>query len=73
MLGFYYRGRLQRRIFFWFLISIAMTAAVVSIVSFRSGSLYGPGWVRPRARVRDQPIQRGMGPARAARRARRAR
>ena len=55
MLGFYYRGRLQRRIFFWFLISIAMTAAVVSIVSFRSGSLYGPGgYERVRAFVTHQ-------------------
>jgi len=55
MLGFYYRGRLQRRIFFWFLISIAMTAAVVSIVSFRSGSLYGPaGYDRVRAFVINQ-------------------
>jgi two-component system, OmpR family, sensor kinase len=53
--GFYFRGRLQRRIFFWFLISIAMTAVVVSLVSFRSGSLYGPaGYDRVRAFVTNQ-------------------
>jgi signal transduction histidine kinase len=43
MFGFYHRGRLQRKIFMWFVISIAMTAMVVMLVSYRSGSLYGPG------------------------------
>jgi signal transduction histidine kinase len=64
--GHYYRGRLQRRIFFWFVISIAMTAAVVMLVSYRSGSLYGPaGYERARSflatqftAVWDQPERR---------------
>jgi two-component system OmpR family sensor kinase len=55
MLGFYFRGRLQRRIFLWFAISIAMTAAVVSLVSYHSGSLYGPaGYDRVRVFVTNQ-------------------
>jgi two-component system OmpR family sensor kinase len=36
--GFYFRGRLHRRIFFWFGISIAVTTLVVLLASLRSHS-----------------------------------
>jgi two-component system, OmpR family, sensor kinase len=55
MLGFYFRGRLHRKIFFWFGISIALTTVVVLLVSYRSGSLYGPaGYERARAFLTSQ-------------------
>ncbi len=66
MLGFYFRGRLHRKIFLWFGISIALTTVVVLLVSLRSGSLYGPaGYDRARVflthqftEVWDQPDRR---------------
>ena len=39
-LGFYFRGHLHRKIFFWFGISIAMTTLVVMLVSWH----FGGGW-----------------------------
>jgi signal transduction histidine kinase len=46
--GFYFRGRLHRRIFLWFGVSIAVTTVVVLLASFRSHS--GP-WGFERART----------------------
>jgi len=53
--AFYFRGRLRRRIFFWFGISIAITALVVFIVATRAGSSgWSSGFERARTFVAGQ-------------------
>jgi len=46
--GFYFRGRLHRRIFFWFGISIAVTTLVVLLAAVKS---HPGGWGYERARA----------------------
>ena len=46
--GFYFRGRLHRKIFFWFGISIAVTTLVVFLAAMKS---HPGGWGFERART----------------------